>query len=97
MNINSLLLLSAMVFFSSLFGVLGIILAIPICGVIKVIYGYLKETLFVDEESDLNKDLSDRIAEFGSSLVKGILGTRLVKKFRQNRLKKAIEFKFNSF
>ena len=63
MNINSLLLLSAMVFFSSLFGVLGIILAIPICGVIKVIYGYLKETLFVDEESDLNKDLSDRIAE----------------------------------
>lgn len=63
MNINSLLLLASMVFFSSLFGVLGIILAIPICGIIKVVYTYLKETLFVDSEEDGKKDLSERISE----------------------------------
>lgn len=62
MDINSLLLLSAMVFFGTLSGVLGIVLAIPICGVIKVIYNYLKETMFVDEESDLNKNLTERIS-----------------------------------
>lgn len=47
--------------------------------------------LEIAEEEPKKVSLKDRIAEFGSSLVKGILGTKLVKKFRQSRLKKAIE------
>ncbi len=43
-NMHPLLVLSSFIFFGSLFGVSGIILAIPITGIIKVTFAYFKET-----------------------------------------------------
>lgn len=47
--------------------------------------------LEIAEEEPKKVKLSDRIAEFGSSLVKGILGTKLAKRIRKESLRRAIE------
>lgn len=51
MKINSLLLLCSMLFFNKVLGVAGIILAIPICGIIKVVAEYIYE-IYVDEHPE---------------------------------------------
>ncbi len=43
MHINALLILLSMLFFGEILGIWGIILAIPLCGIIKVIFEYFKE------------------------------------------------------
>lgn len=53
MKINSLLLLVSMLFFGSLLGLAGVILAIPICGVLKVTFEYLNITFFKKEEEEV--------------------------------------------
>ena len=60
-KIHPLLILSAFVFFTYLFGIVGLILAIPITGTIKTIFLYFRE--MYDEHIKLNKEELKKIRE----------------------------------
>ncbi len=60
-KIHPLLVLSAFVFFGYLFGVVGIILAIPITGMIRTTIDYLKE--LNKEKLSLNEEEKDKLQE----------------------------------
>jgi predicted PurR-regulated permease PerM len=87
MKINTLLILVSMVFFGNLLGVWGIIASIPLCGILIVVFSYLKRWYNDEDATNLGvqNELREEKEEHDKTLEEEHIIKQIVKKVRKKK------------